>query len=57
MTKPFLDKLMASSNSKDQSVLPHLLYASSSKAGVPGVPTDLPPTTASKNFNGLPLVS
>ena len=32
-------------------------YASASKAGVPGVPTDLPPTTASKNFNGLPSIS
>ena len=57
ITKPFFDKFIASLKSKDHSILPHLLYASSSKAGVPGVPTDLPPTTASKNFNGLPSIS
>ena len=57
ITKPLFDKLIASSNNKDHLVLPHFLYAISSKAGVPGVPTDFPPTTASKNFNEFPLIS
>ena len=53
--KPFSAKSITSANKLFQEFCPHFLCAASMSAGVPGTPTDRPPTTASQNFSLSPF--
>ena len=52
--KPFSDSSMARAKGAAQGSLPYRLCTVSSRRGMPGTPTERPPTTASKNSIGLP---
>jgi 3-oxoacyl-[acyl-carrier protein] reductase len=52
--KPFSAKVIAGANRRSHGRRPWLSWTEASNATVPGAPTDRPPTTASKNFIGVP---